>query len=86
MRLLVSLLVALFASLTCLVKAHNIHVQPRARGIAFSPAELPVFYTKTNVVAECFFEELHKEDKMTVTFVTGPNGDANNDIDFWVCS
>lgn len=36
---------------------------------------------------ECFFEELHKEDKMTVTFQVGDreNGPSGNlDIDFWV--
>lgn len=36
---------------------------------------------------ECFHEELHKEDKMTVTFQVGDRefGSAGNlDIDFWV--
>ncbi len=36
---------------------------------------------------ECFFEELHKDDKMTVTFQVGDRefGSAGNlDIDFWV--
>ena len=36
---------------------------------------------------ECFHENLHKEDKMTVTFQVGDRefGSAGNlDIDFWV--
>ena len=36
---------------------------------------------------ECFHEELHKDDKMTVTFQVGDRefGSAGNlDIDFWV--
>jgi hypothetical protein len=36
---------------------------------------------------ECFFEELHKDDKMTVTFQTGDRefgGSGNLDINFWV--
>ena len=38
---------------------------------------------------ECFHEQLHKDDKMTVTFQVGDRefGSAGNlDIDFWVCS
>ncbi|KAG8982114.1 p24 complex component [Tulasnella sp. 425] len=31
---------------------------------------------------ECFFEDLHANDKMTVTFQTG--GSGNLDIDFWL--
>lgn len=37
---------------------------------------------------ECFHEELHKGDKMTVTFQVGDRefgGAANLDIDFFVC-
>lgn len=37
---------------------------------------------------ECFHEELHKDDKMTVTFQVGDRefGSAGNlDVDFWVC-
>lgn len=37
---------------------------------------------------ECFHENLHREDKMTVTFQVGDRefGSAGNlDIDFWVC-
>lgn len=36
---------------------------------------------------ECFFEDLHKEDVMTVTFQTGDRefgGSGNLDINFWV--
>ena len=36
---------------------------------------------------ECFHEELHKEDKMTVTFQVGDRefgGSGNLDIDFFV--
>lgn len=36
---------------------------------------------------ECFHEELHKDDTMTVTFQTGDRefgGAGNLDIDFWV--
>lgn len=36
---------------------------------------------------ECFFEELHKDDKMTVTYQVGDRefgGAGNLDIDFWV--
>jgi p24 family protein beta-1 len=36
---------------------------------------------------ECFHEELHRDDKMTVTFQVGDRefGSAGNlDIDFWV--
>lgn len=36
---------------------------------------------------ECFHEQLHKDDKMTVTFQVGDRefGSAGNlDIDFWV--
>lgn len=36
---------------------------------------------------ECFHEELHKDDKMTVTFQVGDRefgGSGNLDIDFWV--
>jgi hypothetical protein len=38
---------------------------------------------------ECFHEELHKDDKMTVTFQVGDRefgGAGNLEIDFWVCS
>ena len=31
---------------------------------------------------ECFYEELHHEDKMTITFQVGDGGHL--DIDFWV--
>jgi hypothetical protein len=37
---------------------------------------------------ECFHEQLHKDDKMTVTFQVGDRefGSAGNlDVDFWVC-
>ena len=37
---------------------------------------------------ECFHEELHKDDKMTVTFQVGDRefgGSGNLDIDFYVC-
>jgi len=37
---------------------------------------------------ECFHENLHKDDKMTVTFQVGDRefgGAGNLDIDFWVC-
>jgi p24 family protein beta-1 len=37
---------------------------------------------------ECFHEELHKDDKMTVTFQVGDRefgSSANLDTDFWVC-
>jgi hypothetical protein len=36
---------------------------------------------------ECFFENLHKDDKMTVTFQVGDrefHSATNLDIDFWV--
>jgi hypothetical protein len=36
---------------------------------------------------ECFHEELHRDDKMTVTFQVGDRefgGAGNLDIDFWV--
>lgn len=33
-------------------------------------------------VKECFFEELHVNDKMTITFQVGDGGQL--DIDFWV--
>jgi hypothetical protein len=36
---------------------------------------------------ECFHENLHKDDKMTVTFQVGDRefgGAGNLDIDFWV--
>ena len=36
---------------------------------------------------ECFHEQLHKEDKMTVTFQVGDRefgGAGNLEIDFWV--
>ena len=33
-------------------------------------------------VKECFFEELHQDDKMTVTFQVGDGGHL--DVDFWV--
>jgi hypothetical protein len=38
---------------------------------------------------ECFHEQLHKDDKMTVTFQVGDRefgGSGNLEIDFWVCS
>jgi hypothetical protein len=38
---------------------------------------------------ECFHEELHKDDKMTVTFQVGDRefgGSGNLDIDFYVSS
>ena len=38
---------------------------------------------------ECFHEQLHKEDKMTVTFQVGDRefgGAGNLEIDFWVSS
>ena len=38
---------------------------------------------------ECFHENLHRDDKMTVTFQVGDRefGSAGNlDIDFWVCA
>lgn len=37
---------------------------------------------------ECFHEQLHKDDKMTVTFQVGDlgfGGGGSLDIDFWVC-
>ena len=37
---------------------------------------------------ECFHEQLHKDDKMTVTFQVGDRefgGSGNLEIDFWVC-
>ena len=37
---------------------------------------------------ECFHEELHRDDKMTVTFQVGDRefgGSGNLDIDFYVC-
>ena len=37
---------------------------------------------------ECFHENLHKDDKMTVTFQVGDRefgGSGNLEIDFWVC-
>jgi len=37
---------------------------------------------------ECFHENLHKDDRMTVTFQVGDRefgGSGNLDIDFWVC-
>jgi p24 family protein beta-1 len=37
---------------------------------------------------ECFHEQLHRDDKMTVTFQVGDRefgGHGNLDIDFWVC-
>ncbi|KAH0016208.1 hypothetical protein KCU80_g18833, partial [Aureobasidium melanogenum] len=36
---------------------------------------------------ECFHEELHSDDKMTVTFQVGDRefgGSGNLDIDFWI--
>lgn len=36
---------------------------------------------------ECFFETLHKEDRMSVTFQVGDRefgGAGNLDVDFWV--
>jgi hypothetical protein len=36
---------------------------------------------------ECFHEELHKDDKMTVSFQVGDRefgGSANLEVDFWV--
>ncbi|KAI5294130.1 p24 complex component [Ascosphaera acerosa] len=36
---------------------------------------------------ECFFEDLHRDDKMTVTFQTGDResgGSVNLDVNFWV--
>ncbi|CAI2162322.1 12525_t:CDS:2 [Funneliformis geosporum] len=33
-------------------------------------------------VKECFFEDLHREDKMTITFQVGDGG--NLDVDFWI--
>jgi hypothetical protein len=36
---------------------------------------------------ECFHEQLHKDDKMTVTFQVGDRefgGSGNLEIDFWV--
>ena len=38
---------------------------------------------------ECFHEQLHSDDKMTVTFQVGDRefgGSGNLDIDFWVRS
>ena len=35
-------------------------------------------------MVECFFEELHRDDKMTVTFLSGPGTEGNHDIEFWV--
>jgi hypothetical protein len=37
---------------------------------------------------ECFHEQLHKDDRMTVTFQVGDRefgGSGNLEIDFWVC-
>lgn len=37
---------------------------------------------------ECFHEQLHKDDKMTVTFQVGDRefgGAGNLEVDFWVC-
>ena len=38
---------------------------------------------------ECFHEQLHADDRMTVTFQVGDRefgGSGNLDVDFWVCS
>ena len=35
-------------------------------------------------MVECFFEDLHRDDKMTVTFLSGPGTEGNHDIEFWV--
>lgn len=40
-------------------------------------------------VRECFHEQLHADDKMTVTFQVGDRefgGSGNLDVDFWVCT
>jgi len=91
MRFVLSCVVPLLSSWLIsisLVTAHNIRVEPRKRGIT-SP-----FHTQlakigeillTFWVVECFYEDLHRDDKMTVSFVTAPGDEGNIDIDFWVC-
>ena len=87
MRFVLSFIVPLLSSwLISLVTAHNIRVEPRTRG-TISPfhaqsATLEKFLTFGFV--ECFYEDLHKDDKMTVTFLAGPGDEGNIDIDFWV--
>ena len=92
MRFVLSCVVPLLSSWLIsisLVTAHNIRVEPRKRGIT-SP-----FHTQlakigeillTFWVVECFYEDLHRDDKMTVSFVTAPGDEGNIDIDFWVQS
>lgn len=36
------------------------------------------------LMIECFYEDLHRDDKMTVTFLSGPGTEGNHDIEFWV--
>jgi hypothetical protein len=59
------------------IYAHNIKVDPRKRG--FPPLNC-------SLSAECFFEDLHRDDKMTVTFLAGANEEGAYELDFWVCA
>ena len=88
MRFVLSFIVSLLSSwLISLVTAHNIRVEPRRRG-TISPfhAQSPKSekFSLTFWFVECFYEDLHKDDKMTVTFLAGPGDEGNIDIDFWV--
>jgi p24 family protein beta-1 len=80
MRRLLSFIIPLFSSLTYLVTAHNIHIEARRRG---NPPN-SIIPNPILIRLECFFEDLHRDDKMTVTFLAGPSEEGNNDIDFWV--
>lgn len=82
MRFQVSSL-AILSSLTYLAAAHTILIEPRKRGMSRFPVLIPQFFADVNVL-ECFFEELHRDDKMTVTFLSAPVGEGNNEIGFWV--
>ena len=41
----------------------------------------------SDTLIECFFEDLHRDDKMTVTFLVGPGVDGGgHEVSFWVNS
>ena len=56
-----------------------------AKKVSFLLPLLEFISRNSNILVECFFEDLHRDDKMTVTFLAGPGTEGNHDIEFWVC-
>jgi hypothetical protein len=83
--------------LSCTLRLYHSHRQQTMLVLAFLYAALCGLFAVSSAhniqlkahSRECFHEELHSDDKMTVTFQVGDRefgGSGNLDIDFWVGS